>query len=175
MRCHHTSAAMERIARRGIEKLIYSEVYICLACGARMALYRPFLSATIVNNYRFIFSRYSRCLSCGSEAVARNNRVYFLSKNPLGWIQWLAGAPLWECSPCGRQYFDWRAPHPRPIHDGSPTQDSYNLAALSRAIPRDAQTETEPERSSPTCDSIAEKSARGSANPSGTDKVYPWP
>ena len=152
VRCRHPSVAMERISRTWLQKIMYSEIYICVACGARVALHRPFISATIVNNYRFIFSRYSRCLSCGSEAVGPNERVYFLSKNPLGWIQWLAGAPLMECSPCGRQYFDWRPPQPRPVHARSQTQDSYDLAALSRAIPREVllpevQKETEADKS----------------------------
>jgi hypothetical protein len=138
---------MERVARTWLQRIVYSEVYVCTACGAQLGLHRPSLSAVIVNNYRFIFSRYSRCISCGSEVVERNNRVYFLSKNPLGWIQWLVGAPVMECSPCGRQYFDWRVPPPRRIHDTSQTQDSLNLAALSRAIPRDVQVEAEPEKS----------------------------
>ena len=147
LHCHHPSPAMERVARTWLQRIIYSEVYICIACGAHLGLHRPFISAAIINNYRFIFSWYSHCLSCGSEAVERNDRVYFLSKNPLGWIQWLVGAPVMECSPCGRQYFDWRVPRPRRIHDISQTQDSFDLAALSRAIPRGVQVETEPDKS----------------------------
>ena len=145
-RCRHPSDAMERVARTWLQRIIYAEVYICTSCNARMGLYRPSVSSTIINSYRFIFSRYSHCISCGSEAVERNNRVYFLSKNPLGWIQGLVGAPVMECSPCGRQYFDWRAPAHRSIYAGSRTQDSLNLAALSRAIPRGVQMKTAPEK-----------------------------
>ena len=137
---------MERVARTWLQRIIYSEVYICIACGARLGIHRPSLSSAIINTYRFICSRYSHCVSCGSGAVERNDRVYFLSKNPLGWIQWLVGAPAMECSPCGRQYFDWRPARPRQINT-SEAQHAVDLVALSRAIPRGVQVKIELEKS----------------------------
>ena len=118
------------------QRIIYSEVYFCTACGRRVGMHHRYLSVLVVNNFRFIFSRYSHCVSCGSGAIDRGGRVYFLSKNPLGWIQLLAAAPLRECSPCGRQYFDWRNPRPLRNHAAIPDNVSRDLAALSRAIPQ---------------------------------------
>ena len=80
--------------------------------GAFLGIHHRYISTLVVNNFRFIFSRYSHCVSCGSGAVDRGGRLYFPSKNPLGWIQLLAAAPLRECSPCGRQFFDWRPARP---------------------------------------------------------------
>jgi hypothetical protein len=110
---------MERVARTRFQRVIYSEVYACTACGTCISLYHHLIAAVFVNNYRFIFSRYSHCVSCGSAAVDPGHRAYFLSKNPLGWIQLLAAEPLVEA---GRRRIVIVA--------------ARDLAALSRAIPQ---------------------------------------
>jgi len=132
--CPHSLGWTERVARTWVQRIIYSEVYLCVACGARLRVYHRFISVAVVNHIRFIFSRYSQCISCGSTVVARNDSAYCLSKNPLGGVQWRVGAPLIECSPCGRQYFDWRPA--RPPYINAVTQATLDLAALSRAIPQ---------------------------------------
>jgi hypothetical protein len=86
------------------EDCVYSEVYLCTACGAFLGIHHRYISALVVNNFCFVFSRYSHCVSCGSGAVDRGGRLYFPSINPLAWIQVLAAAPLRECSPCAPSY-----------------------------------------------------------------------
>jgi hypothetical protein len=61
---------------------------------------------------RFLFSRHSRCIRCGSEAVQRlkkRDKVDGFSQNPLALMQVLIGAPVNRCSPCWLQFFDWTA------------------------------------------------------------------
>jgi len=145
--CPHPSGCQVRVSRHWLQRLFYSEVYHCTACGARLGIHHRYLSVIFVNNFRFIFSRYSHCVSCGSGAVDRGGRAYLLSKNPLGWIQLLAAAPLRECSPCGRQYFDWRPARPLRSEMAFPDKTARDLAALNRAIPPQ-HSEQELERTS---------------------------
>jgi len=101
----------------------------------RLAIHHRYLSALFLNNFRFVFSRYTQCVRCGSSAVERGGHLYFLSKNPLGWIQLLAVAPLRECLPCGRQFFNWRPARPLRCDTAFLNKTARDLAALNRAIP----------------------------------------
>jgi hypothetical protein len=69
---------------------------------------------------RFPFSRHSRCIRCGSDAIQRlkkrDKQDGFL-QNPLALIQGLTGAPVNRCSSCRLQFFDWRRPRPGDIAD----------------------------------------------------------
>jgi hypothetical protein len=134
--CSHASDHQVRVSRKWFQRIAYSEVYFCTACGASLGIHHRYISTLIVNNFRFIFSRYSHCVSCGSGAVDRGGRLYFPSINPLAWIQVLAAAPLRECSPCGRQFFDWRPARPLPSDTASASKMALDLAALHRAIPQ---------------------------------------
>jgi hypothetical protein len=133
--CPHPSSCQVRVSRHWLQRILYSEVYHCTACGGHLGIHHRYLSALFVNNFRFIFSRYSHCVSCGSSAIDRGGRAHLLSKNPLGWIQLLAAAPLRECSPCGRQYFDWRPARPLRSDTAVLNRTARDLAALNRAIP----------------------------------------
>ena len=102
--CPHSSGCQVRVSRKWFQRIVYSEVYLCTACGAFLGIHHRYTSALVVNNFCFVFSRYSHCVSCGSGAVDRGGRLYFPSINPLAWIQVLAAAPLRECSPCAPSY-----------------------------------------------------------------------
>jgi hypothetical protein len=86
-------------------------MYECPKCNRRVgSYYRPLYA-----HCRFLFSRHSRCIGCGSEAVqrlAKRDKVDGFSKNPLALIQALTAAPVNRCSPCRVQFFDWRMPRP---------------------------------------------------------------
>jgi hypothetical protein len=63
----------------------------------------------------FVFSRYSRCIQCGSYRVKRlagRDRIDTLSAHPLSVIAGLTLAPFHHCNACRLQFHDWRAIHP---------------------------------------------------------------
>jgi len=60
------------------QRIVYSEVYHCTACGGRLAIHHRYLSALFVNNFRFIFSRYTQCVSCGR---ARRTSILLVEKS----------------------------------------------------------------------------------------------
>ena len=98
-----------RVHRTIVEKLVWSDMYQCSGCQRRVGTCHRALYAY----GRFLFSRYSRCIRCGSEAVQRLNKrdkVDGFSQNPLALVQALTGAPVNRCSPCRLQFFDWRKP-----------------------------------------------------------------
>jgi hypothetical protein len=130
-RCPQCPDSMACVARTPVQRILYSAAYVCPRCGYRLSLYHLF-----INNYRFIFSCYSHCISCGSGSVGRSNYADFLAKHPLGWIQRLIGAPMLECSSCGGGYFDWRS-RPRTV-SVPPPDTAVDLAALSRAVGQQA-------------------------------------
>ena len=133
--CPRCSGRIEPVDQTRLQSILYSEAFVCTGCGVRMELYRGLISF-VINNHRFLFSRYSHCLSCGSANVDRGRKAHSVSKNPLGWIQLLAAAPLMECYPCGRQYFDWRIPRPGRF-TAVATRATHDLVALSKAIRTD--------------------------------------
>ena len=71
---------------------MWSDMYECAGCRRRTGVYHRSLHAYT----RFLFSRYCRCISCGSEAVPRlkkRDRVDCFSQNPLALMQALTGRP----------------------------------------------------------------------------------
>jgi hypothetical protein len=98
-----------RVHRNVLEKFLWSSKYECSDCKRREGAYHRYIYA----HWRFLFSRHSRCIRCGSEAVERlkkRDKVDGFSLNPLALIQVLTGAPVNRCSPCRLQFFDWRKP-----------------------------------------------------------------
>jgi len=84
-------------------------MYQCSGCKRHEGSYHR----SIYTHCRFILSRHSRCIRCGSEAVQRlkkRDQVDGFSQHPLALLQVLIGAPINRCSPCRLQYFDWRKP-----------------------------------------------------------------
>ena len=106
---------MGRAHRKALEKLIYSGVFSCDKCKARVGWYHPLALAQIVR-FQFVFSRHSRCLRCGRaepvSRLAKRDYIDGLAKSPLSWLQRLTGAPINRCSACRLQYYDWRRPTP---------------------------------------------------------------
>jgi hypothetical protein len=111
--CPHCSKRIVRVHRKPLEKILYSDMYDCGECQRRVGAYHHLF----FGHFRFVFSRYSCCIRCGSAAVQRlekRDRVDAFSSSPLAWVQMLVGAPVNRCSPCRLQYFDWRQPRPTP-------------------------------------------------------------
>jgi hypothetical protein len=58
-----------------------------------------------------VFSRYTRCVQCGSTRVRRlpeRDRIDRMSSHPLSVLLGLTFAPIYHCNPCRLQYRDWR-------------------------------------------------------------------
>ena len=109
MPCPRCGKRLVRVHRTALEKLLWSDMYECSGCKRREGTYHRSLYA----HCRFLFSRHSRCIRCGSEAVQRlkkRDKVDGFSQNPLALMQVLIGAPVNRCSPCRLQFFDWRKP-----------------------------------------------------------------
>jgi hypothetical protein len=107
--CYHCGKHLIRVHRTAFEKLLWYDMYQCSECKHRQGSYHRGLYA----HFRFLFSRHSRCIRCGSEAVQRlkkRDKVDGFSQNPLALMQILIGAPVNRCSPCRLQFFDWRRP-----------------------------------------------------------------
>jgi hypothetical protein len=108
--CPQCRVAMARAHRSRVRKVIYSAIFVCPRCRLRLALYHPFLARQNVRR-RFLFSRHSCCVGCGSESVyqiKRRDPVDALSSDVVGLFQFLLGAPLKKCPDCRLQYYDWR-------------------------------------------------------------------
>jgi hypothetical protein len=98
-----------RVHRTPLEKFVWADMYECLKCNRRVGTYY----SSLYGPWRFLFSRHSRCIRCGSETVQRlvkRDKVDHFSRNPLALIQAPTGAPVNRCSPCRLQFFDWRMP-----------------------------------------------------------------
>ena len=108
--CSKCDHRLDRVHRKGVEALLYSDVYVCVKCRNRVGYNR--LVQTLKNQFTFAFSLYSRCPSCGGEdslqRLKKRDRIDSRSKSPLAWIQHLLGAPVVRCFPCRLQYYDWR-------------------------------------------------------------------
>ena len=150
-KCPQCPDSMAYVARTPVQRIVYSAACVCPRCGYRLSLYHRFIGTLFINDYRFIFSRYSHCIRCGSGSVGRSNYADFLAKHPLGWIQRLIGAPMMECSSCGGGYFDWRSPRrgrSRTVPVTS-TGTADDLAALSRALGQEPPTSVLAESNQP--------------------------
>ena len=106
---------MARTHRKRLEKVVYSDAFVCVRCGVRVGcLYAILRDAKI--QFECLFSRYSRCLRCGkTEQVSRLEKRDYIdrfAKHPLSWVQRVMGAPISRCSACRLQYYDWRRPGP---------------------------------------------------------------
>ena len=109
LHCSRGGKRLVRVHRSVLEKLLWSDMYECSECKRREGTYHRYLYA----HCRSLFSRHSRCIRCGSEAVQRlkkRDKVDGFSQNPLALMQVLIGAPVNRCSPCRLQFFDWRKP-----------------------------------------------------------------
>ncbi len=107
--CSRCGKRLVRVHRTVLEKCLWSDKYECPGCKRREGSYHRYLYA----HWRFLSSRHSRCIRCGSEAVDRlkkRDKVDSFSQHPLALVQVFIGAPVNRCSPCRLQFFDWRKP-----------------------------------------------------------------
>ena len=110
--CPQCGKHFVRIHRSPVQKLVYSDIYRCHQCGFRTGRFRPSIGIKLA----FIFSRYTRCVRCGTyavERVSRRDRIDSVAKTPLSLIQRLLFAPLNKCYSCRLQYYDWRPLSPQ--------------------------------------------------------------
>jgi uncharacterized protein with PIN domain len=110
--CPHCDGRLTRVHREPLEKIRYSDMYVCLHCKRRMgSIHKALFLYT-----RFLFSRTSRCLRCGQEDIQRlekPDKIDRFSTHPLALVQKLFGAPIHRCVPCRLQFYDWRRPRRR--------------------------------------------------------------
>jgi len=86
-------------------------MFRCTKCGHALKRLHPIVDA----NLSFVFSRYTRCIRCGTPRVQRlkkRDRIDSMSKNLTSQLLRLTGAPLNKCPACRLQYYDWRPPQP---------------------------------------------------------------
>lgn len=96
-----------RIHRRGIQRLVYSDLYRCDHCGRVISRARAPFPATL----DFVFSTHTRCIRCGTYDVHRQpvfDPVDSVSSHLLSWLWRVTFAPRNKCDRCRLQYFDWR-------------------------------------------------------------------
>ena len=108
--CSKCDHRLDRVHRKGLENLLYSDVYVCVKCHHRVGHNRAI--EALKNQFAFIFSLYTRCPNCAGEdtlqRLKKRDRIDSRSKSPFAWIQRLLGAPIVRCFPCRLQYYDWR-------------------------------------------------------------------
>jgi hypothetical protein len=93
-----------------LQRIPYSIMFRCRQCGYRIGNFHSWMFAF----YRFVFSRYTRCIHCGTDSVSRSSkrdRIDRPVRHPLSVLFQVLGAPLNRCAACRLQYYDWRRPH----------------------------------------------------------------
>jgi hypothetical protein len=102
--CPHCRKRLLRVRRTLLEKLLNSDMYACSGCRRRIGARRPSLV--------FLFSKHACCIQCGSAStiarLEKPDRVDQFTTNWLGRVPRLFGAPVYRCSPCRVQFYDWR-------------------------------------------------------------------
>ena len=110
-KCNACGGHTEKVRRVGIERVIFRSAYRCQRCKRRFR----YVNAWWLSTWRFIFSRYSVCVKCGTRHVHhlyKRDPILDLSKNPLSLIQVLFFARRKQCPYCRLQYYDLRAIEP---------------------------------------------------------------
>ena len=109
--CPTCGRHLMRTHRSPVQKLVYTDLFRCTNCGYRVSWLRPIWRP----RFRFIFSRYTHCIECGTDVVHRltkRDRVDSVSRSFMSRILHLSGAPLNRCVACRLQYYDWRPTRP---------------------------------------------------------------
>lgn len=95
-----------RTKRNFVQRLYTLAIFKCPRCDQRMYLRRRFFS---------IFSWYAQCPKCGTRGLSKlksRDRVDRLNKNPLRLLLAVVRAPLYHCTFCRLQFWDWRSRQP---------------------------------------------------------------
>jgi hypothetical protein len=92
-----------RRRRRLPERVYCAEIYQCKECGCRERV-------RYWQHWHWA-SRTVRCPLCGNgdvKRLARRDGIDRMYKNPLSYLQRLAGAPIYHCQWCRLQFHDLR-------------------------------------------------------------------
>jgi len=107
--CPNCGHRLMRTHRTTIQKLLFREALRCSHCGFRRKRLHPVIDVDRL----FVFSRYTRCIRCGSTNIQRlseRDRIDSMSNHLFSRLFQLTAAPLKKCPSCRLQYYDWRPP-----------------------------------------------------------------
>jgi predicted RNA-binding Zn-ribbon protein involved in translation (DUF1610 family) len=102
-----------RTHRRGVQRILYSNLYACANCGRRVGNVRTPFRAEL----GFVFSTHTRCPRCATFRIHRQprfDRIDWMSWHPLSCFFRLTFAPRHKCDRCRLQFYDWRPGLPLP-------------------------------------------------------------
>jgi hypothetical protein len=105
------SSSLIRVHRNYLQRIAYRIRFRCRQCGFQYGK----VHIRLLVLYRFISSRYSRCIRCGTDSVyrsAKRDLVDGPSDSPFNKLCQMMRVPLNKCPACRLQYYDWRLPHP---------------------------------------------------------------
>ena len=91
-----------RKRRNPIEKVLDRATYLCESCDRTLHVRRSIFS---------VFRRYCECPGCGTRQLtrlARRDGIDRMTHNPLRHMLVIFGAPLYHCTFCRFQFWDWR-------------------------------------------------------------------
>ena len=106
-RCPKCGGHLGKVHRKTLERVIYASAYECPKCRYRFRRFHRWWFST----YRYLFSRYTVCLRCGTSRVHRitkRDHLDHVSKHPFSVIQQILGAPKNKCPYCRLQFHDMR-------------------------------------------------------------------
>ena len=106
-RCLKCGGHLQKVHRNLFEKMLCSDAYQCMKCDRKSRRFYDWWFSP----YRFIFSRYTVCIRCGTHRVHRMSKrdpLDSVSKNPLSLVQQIVRAPRNKCPFCRVQYHDLR-------------------------------------------------------------------
>ncbi len=86
-----------------VQRIFFDAIFRCDYCGHRDYIWRRSLFV--------IFQRYSECPRCGTHDLSRlssRDWVDSTTQNPLRRTLGLFGFPLYHCTFCRLQFWDWR-------------------------------------------------------------------
>ena len=105
--CPKCGGHLRKVHRKNFEHLACAAAYACRGCNSRVRRFHPWWIST----FRFVFSRHTRCIRCGTECVHRvykRDRIDDVSLTPLSLLQQILGAPKNKCPLCRLRYHDFR-------------------------------------------------------------------
>jgi uncharacterized protein with PIN domain len=137
--CPNCGALLERVPRSFIGRLFFRRIRQCPKCHQTVRERRiPFEDA-----FRFIFSRWTRCIRCGGYRVQRirqRDMIDRMSFHPLSRLMAVTFAPIYHCHLCRLQYRDWRGLHPD-VAANAAQQAALHAVHAARPVTGPASTE----------------------------------
>lgn len=108
--CPRCGTRMSHVHRRLWQKVFCQARWECSECQVRILSYRA-LFEDIFTQFRFLFSRHSRCPRCAEQHLERlpgRDPLDPVTSHPLSQVQRMSCAPVIRCWMCRLQYYDWR-------------------------------------------------------------------